>query len=134
MSRMFGEITRTWNPITGCPHGCVYCSARGLAETRLKHMPQYQDFSRIAIVEKELHRRFTKGFIFVANQGDLWAQEHWRRPGGPATQATCFSVRERLAALQTITMMTASPHTTPLITAGAMAPPALDTDSQSKRA
>jgi len=79
-------------------------------------------------------RRSSSATIWAPLQGDLWAQEHWRRPGGPATQATCFSVRERLAALQTITMMTASPHTTPLITAGAMAPPALDTDSQSKRA
>jgi hypothetical protein len=44
-----------------------------LAETRLKHLPQYQDFSRPMLVEKELRRRFTKGFIFCCNQGDLWA-------------------------------------------------------------
>lgn len=52
----------------------MYCSARGLAETRLKHLPQYQDFSKPVLVEKELQRRFTKGVIFCCNMGDLWAQ------------------------------------------------------------
>jgi DNA repair photolyase len=71
---MFPEITKTWNVWVGCTHNCVYCSARGLAETRLKHLPQYQDFSKPTLVEKELQRRFTKGYIFCCNMGDLWAQ------------------------------------------------------------
>jgi len=24
-SRKFGEITKTWNPVIGCLHSCVYC-------------------------------------------------------------------------------------------------------------
>jgi len=70
---MFPEITKTWNPHVGCSHFCIYCSARGLAETRLKHLPQYQDFSKPMLVEKELKRKFTKGYIFCCNMGDLWA-------------------------------------------------------------
>jgi len=71
---MFPEVSKTWNSYVGCPHACVYCSARGLAETRLKHLPQYQDFSKPVLVEKELKKRFKKGLVFCCNQGDLWAQ------------------------------------------------------------
>lgn len=70
---MFHEVTKTWNPWCGCTHACTYCAARELAETRLKHLPQYKDFAKPTLVEKELRRRFTKGFIFCCNQGDLWA-------------------------------------------------------------
>jgi DNA repair photolyase len=30
---MFPDVSETWNPITGCRFGCVYCWARRLAET-----------------------------------------------------------------------------------------------------
>ena len=36
-SKMFQEVTDTWNPITGCLHGCIYCWARRYAE-RLSKM------------------------------------------------------------------------------------------------
>jgi len=72
---MFLEVTKTWNPWVGCVHNCVYCSARELAETRLKHLPQYRDFGIPVLVEKELKRRFQKGYIFCCNMGDLWANQ-----------------------------------------------------------
>lgn len=31
---------RTWNPMTGCLHGCTYCYARQVAELRKKTFPQ----------------------------------------------------------------------------------------------
>ena len=33
-----GWTDYTWNPVTGCKHGCEYCYARKLAETRLAHI------------------------------------------------------------------------------------------------
>ena len=29
----------TWNPVVGCEHGCEYCYARELAQTRFAAMP-----------------------------------------------------------------------------------------------
>lgn len=34
----------TWNPITGCLHGCSYCYARKLAKGRLKHVMLANNF------------------------------------------------------------------------------------------
>lgn len=71
---MFPEVTNTWNPVIYCPHACIYCSARELAAGRLKNLPQYRDYPKFYLVLKELRRKFTKGFIFVCNMSDLWAQ------------------------------------------------------------
>ncbi|MFH1485223.1 MAG: DUF5131 family protein [Chloroflexota bacterium] len=72
MDRMFPEVTRTWNPVVGCLHGCSYCWARELAEGKLRHLPRYQDGFKPKLVEQELRRRFHKGLIFVSSMGDLW--------------------------------------------------------------
>ena len=71
---MFSTITRTWNPVVGCLHKCSFCYARNLAETKLKHLPRYQNGFTPKLVESELRRRFHQGFIFVSDMGDLWGK------------------------------------------------------------
>jgi len=81
MSRMFSFVTETWNPIVGCRHGCVYCWARRLAETRLKKVERYRDGFEPKLVEQELHRRFKPGaLVFVSDMGDafgVWVPDDW---------------------------------------------------------
>lgn len=79
MTRMFRTITATWNPICGCFFGCTYCWARGLAETRLKHLPRYRDGFKPKLIEAELSRRFKPGeFVFICSMGDIaWAEQEW---------------------------------------------------------
>lgn len=72
MSRMFSCVTETWNPLGGaCPHKCVYCFARKLAEKN--HMEKY--FGEIRLIEKEFHRQFKEGeMVFVQDMSDLFAE------------------------------------------------------------
>ncbi len=70
---MFHKVTRTWNPITGCLHYCVYCWARRLAETRLKNTKKYREGFKPKFHERELNAKFKPGeFVFVADMGDMW--------------------------------------------------------------
>lgn len=73
MSRMFHEVTRTWNPFVGCRHNCIYCYARLLALGRLKNCPRYRDGFEPHLVESELYHQFRSGCIFVSDMGDLWS-------------------------------------------------------------
>jgi len=69
---MFKSITRTWNCFVGCDFGCTYCSARRLAETRLRNSERYKDGFKPHLVESELNRKFKpREFIFVAYMGDI---------------------------------------------------------------
>jgi len=69
---MFKSITRTWNVFVGCEFDCIYCNARRLALTRLKHTPRYKDGFKPHLVESELKRTFKPGeFIFVGYMGDI---------------------------------------------------------------
>lgn len=69
---MFKSITRTWNVFCGCKFDCIYCNARRLAETRLKHIPRYKDGFTPHLVNSELTKSFKPGeFIFVAYMGDI---------------------------------------------------------------
>jgi len=72
-SKMFSIISRTWNPVTGCLHGCKYCWARRLAETKLRNSPRYRGGFIPRINEKEFNVKFSEGdFIFVSDMGDLF--------------------------------------------------------------
>jgi len=68
-SRMFKEVTKTWNPVVGCLHGCQYCWARALAKGRLKRI--YGDFRPRFFFER-LERTPRSGTVFVCDMGDMW--------------------------------------------------------------
>ncbi|NPA69846.1 MAG: DUF5131 family protein [Crenarchaeota archaeon] len=77
-SRMFNLVTRTWNPVTGCVHFCIYCWARRLAITRLyKLFPEYYDPEfKPRLIEKKLRERFRPGeLVFITDVGDLFCSE-----------------------------------------------------------
>lgn len=83
MSKMFRSVTRTFNPVTGCKHGCDYCWARRMAEGRLKTSPRYQGGFHIArFHEDELKEKFKPTeFVFVCSMGDLfgrWVPFEWQ--------------------------------------------------------
>jgi DNA repair photolyase len=78
--RMFDVITKTWNPVIGCLHACVYCWARRLVATRLKNSERYRDGFTPKLVDKELRKRFYDQFVFVSDMGDLfgyWVPSEW---------------------------------------------------------
>ncbi len=71
--KMFSIVTRTWNPVTGCTHLCIYCWARRLAETKLKNHSRYKGGFIPRIHQKEFKTRFKEGeFVFVSDMGDLF--------------------------------------------------------------
>jgi len=77
---MFDNITKTWNPVVGCLHNCVYCWARRLAETKLKDVERYRDGFVPKLVDKELSKRFHRQNVFVSDMGDLfgeWVPNEW---------------------------------------------------------
>lgn len=72
--KMFSFVHRTWNPVRGCLHDCIYCWGKRLAR-RLKYdyKPQF--------IPKRLNIRFKPGeLIFVCDFGDLfgdWVPSEW---------------------------------------------------------
>lgn len=80
-SRMFPFITKTWNPVVGCRHGCTYCWARKLAEGKLKETKRYKTGFSPMFWPEELKKSFTaKDFVFVCDMGDLfgsWVPYWW---------------------------------------------------------
>lgn len=81
MTRMFSFITKTWNPVKGCKHKCIYCWASKLAETRLSKTKKYKDGFKPKIFPEELKVKFYDGeFVFVCDMGDLfgrWVPAEW---------------------------------------------------------
>ena len=80
-SRMFSVVTRTWNPVSGCLHGCVYCWARRLALTKLRNTRRYREGFKPRLNPEEFRRRFSEGdLVFVCDMGDLfgeWVPSEW---------------------------------------------------------
>ncbi|MEM2644410.1 MAG: DUF5131 family protein [Candidatus Bathyarchaeia archaeon] len=73
--KSFGEITDSWNPITGCLHMCSYCWARNYAK-RLASMgvePYKTHAFNPAFAEWRLKQRIPNGrFVFVSDMADMW--------------------------------------------------------------
>ncbi len=81
-TRMFSVVTRTWNPITGCTHLCVYCWAKQLAETKLREHPKYREGFVPRFHEYEMRMRFNGGIVFVSDMGDMFCRgvpDEWIR-------------------------------------------------------
>lgn len=79
--KMFEFMTKTWNPVKGCRHNCIYCWACDLANGKLKHTLKYADGFEPKFIADELNRSFKAGdFIFVVDMGDLfgrWVPSEW---------------------------------------------------------
>jgi len=82
-TKMFDLVQRTWNPIVGCEHCCVYCWSRFFAETRLRHTLRYRGGFKPQLIEAELGKRFHNGYlVFVSDMGDMfgsWVPSSWIR-------------------------------------------------------
>ncbi|MEM4958399.1 MAG: DUF5131 family protein [Nanopusillaceae archaeon] len=74
-SKMFSVVSETWNPVTGCTHNCVYCWARALATTKLRNSIRYRNGFLPRLNLGEFERRFSGGFVFVSDMGDLFCGE-----------------------------------------------------------
>ncbi len=66
----------TWNPVTGCEHGCPYCYAAAMAR-RFKQSfePEFHP-SRL----REITRPSLTGKVFVCSNADLfgeWVPRKW---------------------------------------------------------
>ncbi len=70
--KMFSVVTKTWNPVTGCYHNCVYCWARRLAQTKLRNSERYRGGFVPRLNESEFKKKFSGGIVFVSDMGDLF--------------------------------------------------------------
>ena len=80
---IFKEVTSTWNVVTRCLHGCIYCWARRYAK-RLSEMgiePYSTRGFQPTFIDSRLRKRFPRNsFIFVCDMGDLfgeWVPREW---------------------------------------------------------
>ena len=72
----------TWNPLTGCKHGCEYCYARLMAE-RFRGTPNFPngfepEFHEDRLAEPSLIKKASR--IFVCSMADLfgrWVDDKW---------------------------------------------------------
>jgi len=74
----------TWNPVTGCKHGCQYCYARDIANRfyKEKFEPTFRPERLAAPKNTKVPKDATTGEknVFVVSMGDLfgnWVPEDW---------------------------------------------------------
>jgi protein gp37 len=78
----------TWNPISGCKHGCPYCYARRIAERfQATAFPNgfLPAFYPDRLNEPQKVKKFSR--IFVGSMGDLFGDWDWARASGPDVQS-----------------------------------------------
>jgi len=82
-SRMFKEVTKTWNPVVGCTHKCSYCWARRIAKRVGKKIGCERCYQFIPHLHLERLLRVPKsGTVFLCDMGDLFcstAHDNWIR-------------------------------------------------------
>jgi hypothetical protein len=78
MTKMFtynGQPLTTWNIQTGCLYDCYKggCWAKRMAETRLKHSPEYKDCGfKPTFHQNKFDKHFKVGeFVFISSMGDV---------------------------------------------------------------
>lgn len=86
---------KTWNPMTGCLHGCDYCYARKLAETRLKAMGLYPQGFKPTFHNKRLYDPVDKpgAVIFVGSMTDMMGA-WWPNDDINAVIETCYQEKQ----------------------------------------
>ena len=73
----------TWNPVTGCKHGCPYCYARDIAKRFTGHFnPEFHENRLEAPANTTLPAQTENGerHVFVCSMADLfgaWAPSEW---------------------------------------------------------
>lgn len=78
VSKTIGWADRTWNPVTGCKHGCLYCYAARTAKRLVgrygypKDAPFAPTFHPDRLGEPAKEK--TPRRIFVSSMGDLWGE------------------------------------------------------------
>jgi len=73
MSRMFGFVTETWNPIVGCKHNCVYCWAKRQARRQINNCQKCGWFTP-HIHRDRLKRKFKANtLVFVCDLADIFS-------------------------------------------------------------
>ena len=72
MFRLLGdEPIKTWNPLVGCFHSCIYCWARRQAR-RQKHRCFYCYHFQPHMHKERLWKLPKSGIVFVVSMGDMW--------------------------------------------------------------
>ena len=82
-SRMFevrGKRLKTWNPVVGCYHQCIYCFARDMAKRQLHRCVKCYNFVPHLHIERLDKVPKSDLPIFVCDMGDLfgyWVKRKW---------------------------------------------------------
>lgn len=79
-THMLGHTGMSWNPVTGCLHGCPWCYARGIARRFTNAFPHgFEPDFHPTRLDQPIQRK-KPAFIFTVSMGDLfgaWVPKEW---------------------------------------------------------